>query len=236
MYSPSRWRRGRDSIRVRLTSRSANSERQRTSQPGPDEPAPQNTSAVLKRSPGSGVGARPGDPHEARLAARVVLDVLAQHGAAVAVGRAAGPDRRGAGLEPARDLAHRVGGRPRGHHRHAGQRLPQEARALPARLRVRDDGADLAQLERPAGDEVQVHGPAQLADDHHVLGLEGDRVERRVDRALERVLDRHQRAVDGAVVDGDHRLVQRRLRGQLEAVRAGADIRASWLTVPSGPR
>ena len=54
MYSPSRWRSGRDSIRVRFTSRSANSDRQRTSQPGPDEPAPQNSSAVLKRSPPAG--------------------------------------------------------------------------------------------------------------------------------------------------------------------------------------
>ena len=39
MYSPSRWRSGRDSIRVRFTSRAANSDRQRTSQPGPADPA-----------------------------------------------------------------------------------------------------------------------------------------------------------------------------------------------------
>ena len=69
--------RGRDSIRVRLTSRPANSDRHSTSHPGASDPTPQNTIAVF-HGPWTGpasvraarVGADGGEPHEPRLVAR----------------------------------------------------------------------------------------------------------------------------------------------------------------------
>src|SRR3954465_5525829 len=57
MYVPSPSRRGRDSMRVRLTPRSANSARQRTSQPGASSAGSQNTSAVFPRPPAAAGGA-----------------------------------------------------------------------------------------------------------------------------------------------------------------------------------
>src|SRR5438552_7602986 len=48
-----------------------------------------------------------------------------------------------------------------------------------------------------------------LAGDRHLLGLEDERVERRVDRSLERVLDRHERALDVALLHRDHAVVDR---------------------------
>ncbi len=60
-----------------------------------------------------------------------------------------------------------------------------------------------------------------LAEYRHVLGLHGQRVKGGVDRALERVLDRHQRALDGAEVDRHHRVVDRGLGNQVEPVLAG---------------
>src|SRR3954447_25944958 len=47
-------RRGRDSIFVRFTPRKANSDRQRTSQPGLSSPGPQNASEVFVRAAASG--------------------------------------------------------------------------------------------------------------------------------------------------------------------------------------
>ncbi len=75
--------------------------------------------------------------------------------------------------------------------------------------------AHLVQLERGGRDQAVMHRVQPLADDHDVVGGEGERVERRVDRAFERVLDRHQRAIDRVLVDGQHRGVQRRLRHQV---------------------
>ena len=63
-------RRGRDSIRVRLTSRSANSARQRTSQPARSSVGSQNISAVFQRAADRRIRRLAGDPHEARLRAR----------------------------------------------------------------------------------------------------------------------------------------------------------------------
>ena len=81
-------------------------------------------------------------------------------------------------------------------------------------------------------------GEHELADDRHVVVLVGERVERDADRSLERVLDRHDRAVDAAVVDGEDRVadgrqpdelgllaaVQRRARGLLRERAGGPEI------------
>ena len=124
----------------------------------------------------------------------------------------------------------------RGDDLRARQLRAQEARALGAGLRVRDDRLDRVEPERAPGEQAEMDRVPQLADDHDVVGLERERVERRVDRALERVLDRHQRTIDRPVVDGDDRVVERRLRDELEGVGARDRHSASWLTVPSGPR
>ena len=135
MYSPSRCRSGRDSIRVRLTL-ALREHGQAAHQPARARRAgaPEHERGLAGPVAGC-AGAVPGagDPDEAGLVAGVVLDVLAQDHAAVALGGAAGADRRRAGLEPAGHLAHRVGGRAaRPPPARAGQRLAQEARALAA--------------------------------------------------------------------------------------------------------
>ena len=128
MYSPIPRRSGRDSMRVRFTPANANTARHETSQPGEPEPTPQKISAVFA-APSVGrrrrvVGAR--EPGEARRVARVVLEVLGEHHRAVAAGGESRPDRRARALGLAGDLAHRVGGRRRGHRR------PRSAGARPA--------------------------------------------------------------------------------------------------------
>ena len=51
------------------------------------------------------------------------------------------------------------------------------------------------------------------------LGLDGERVERDRDAALERVLDRDDRALDRALLHGHHRVVDRGIRDRLDAGR-----------------
>ena len=64
----------------------------------------------------------------------------------------------------------------------------------------------------------------------------GERVERDADRALERVLDRHDRAVDAAVVDGEDRVAHRRAgRRARRRRRPSAARAASSENVPAGP-
>src|SRR6185437_1856927 len=59
--------------------------------------------------------------------------------------------------------------------------------------------------------------------DPHRRGLAGKRVERRVHRALDRVLDRHDGALDRTVLNRHHRLVDAGVRNLLDAVgRRGA--------------
>ncbi len=96
-----------------------------------------------------------------------------------------------------------------------GDVLAQEARALRDRLRVREHALDRRQGQVGAGDEVLGDGEHELADDRHVVVLVGERVERDADRALEGVLDRHDRAVDAAVGDGEDRVADRRQADEL---------------------
>src|SRR3954467_7556518 len=87
MHRPSPCLRGRDSILVRFTPRKANSDRQRTSQPGSPDPTPQKTSEVF-HGPAHPAAAGPaaGEPYEARLVVGHVLDAGAQDLAAVQLG------------------------------------------------------------------------------------------------------------------------------------------------------
>ncbi len=56
-----------------------------------------------------------------------------------------------------------------------------------------------------------------LAGDRDALGVERKRVQRRAHRALDRVLERDQRAICLAERHGHHRVVDRRDRARLDA-------------------
>ena len=115
--------------------------------------------------------------------------------------------------------------------------LAQEAGALGERLRVGEDRLDLLQLDRLAGDQVRAHGEVVLADDRHRLGVEGERVERAAHRALDRVLERHQRPLGLAPLDRQDRVVDGRRPQRLELdARRRASRSASSVKVPAGPR
>ena len=172
---------GRDSMRVRLTSRSANSDRQRTSQPGRSSLGSQNTSAVFHA---------PAAPGSRRLAARSTRSAsrcpagprrpTRSTDAAVELGGRAAPERRPRlAVLALRDQPHGVGGRGGGDHRGARQPGAQEAGALAAGLRVRRDGGDPLERDRLARDQAVVDRVDELAGDLDVVGLERERVERR---------------------------------------------------------
>src|SRR3954453_4458112 len=71
-----------------------------------------------------------------------------------------------------------------------------------------------------------------LADDGDVARLDRERVERRVHRALERVLDRHERALDVDAVDGHDGVVDGRRTDGVERMRPGGERRL----LAEGPR
>ena len=71
------------------------------------------------------------------------------------------------------------------------QLAAQERGALPGHLRMGEHRVDLLELERLGGDQRMPDPQQGLADDLHVARLPGEQVERHADRALERVLDRH---------------------------------------------
>src|SRR3954451_22659153 len=71
-----------------------------------------------------------------------------------------------------------------------------------------------------------------LADDRDVARLDRERVERRVHRALERVLDRDERALDVAAVDGHDGVVDGRRTDGVERIRPGGEQRL----LAEGPR
>ena len=201
---PSPCLRGRDSIRVRLTSRWRTPTGRRRASPGASEPTPQNTIAVFhgpERRRG-GRRARPAprrraEPHEPGLVVGHVLDAGAQHLAAVALGRDPVAERRPGSVvlgdhagPPRRSSCRRSTCAPR-------QPRADEAGALGVGLRVGDDDLDLptARARSRAIRQWRIGWTTSptIAD---VLGLHRERVEGRVDRALERVLDRHQRSLD----------------------------------------
>ena len=67
-------------------------------------------------------------------------------------------------------------------------------------------------------------------------GLVGEQVERDADRAVERVLDRHDRSLQISLAQR-HRPCRRCLHaGPVDGLRAAPESSASSLKVPSGPR
>ena len=151
----------------------------------------------------------------------MVLDVLAQDRAAVERRRRRASRARSCRPGGLRHQAHRVGGRRGRHDVRVRQRLAEEARALSGGLRVRDDRADGVEPERPRRRSRQkCTGCRSSPTIDQVLGLEHERVEHRVHRALERVLDRDQRAVDRPVAHGEHGRLERRLRNLVEVARS----------------
>ena len=239
--------RGRDSILLRFTSRPANSWSTSTSEPG-ESARPQKTIEVLKRrssghDPSGGLppdgllrrrarrsGSRsPPGPRRRPPAPRI----------RTALPPAAVPSAAHGSSELGHD-AHGVRGAGGGHHLRAAQSLAQEAGALAACLWVGDDPVDLLQGHAPAGDQAVADRVHHLADDPDLVGLEHERVERRVDRSLDGVLDRHQRALARLRPRPPSR--SRRssaaapARARRAATRSSEASRASSLKVPSGPR
>ncbi len=72
---------------------------------------------------------------------------------------------------------------------------------------MRENHGDLFQRQLLRGDQVGAHREVVLPDDLHRAGLEGERVERGTDRALDRVLEGDQSPIGLAVFDGDDRVV-----------------------------
>ena len=99
-----------------------------------------------------------------------------------------------------------------------------EARALGVGLRVRQHGGDPRRARCSArGDQRVPDGVDDLADDAHVRGLHRERVQRRPDRALRRVLDGDERPLDGALLHGQ----RRRRRSSAPGRRPSSAARAS---------
>ena len=159
--------------------------------------------------------------------------------AAVELGRRAALPSAAHGWSRLGDDAHGVGGAVGGHDLGLLQSLAQEAGALAACLRVGEDPVDLVQRDLLAGDQAVAHGVDDLADDPDLVGLEHERVERRVDRSLERVLDRDDRALRACRPRRPSRSRRSSAAERARAPRAGPverGSRASSLNVPSGPR
>ncbi len=75
----------------------------------------------------------------------------------------------------------------------------------------------------------------ELTDDRDVVAVVGERVERDRDRALDGVLDRHDRAVDLAVVDGEDRVAHGRKADELGTVRVRRRARRLLRERAGGP-
>ena len=83
-----------------------------------------------------------------------------------------------------------------------GSSRAEKARALGERLRMREDpGSTSAELDRARGDQHLVDPVVELADDPDPVGVEGERVERRPHRPLDRVLEGDERPLAGAALD-----------------------------------
>ena len=117
----------------------------------------------------------------------------------------------------------------------ARQVLAQEAGALGERLGVREHRGDLRPARlRLACEQHRPHGEVVLADDRHLLGVEGEGVEGAAHRALDRVLEGDQRPIRLAALDREDRLVDGRRAQRLE-LRAGFERLAQGV-LGEGPR
>ena len=182
--------------------------------PGPGRPARRGRPPARAAQPSRRRPER-SQPHEPGLVVGHVLDAGAEHLTAVAFGRHAIAERR----PPTVVLGHgldRLGGRAAGEHLRPRQPRADEPGALGGRLWMRHDRLDLGELERGPGDQAMANRVDDLAEDRDVLGLHRQGVERGVDRPLERVLDRDQRALDGAEVNRHHGVVDRRVGDRVQ--------------------
>ena len=68
-------------------------------------------------------------------------------------------------------------------------------------------GLDLLQRHLLAGDQAVPDGKVVLADERDAVGVEGERVERGGHRTLDRVLERHERAVGLSLAHRQDRVV-----------------------------
>ena len=100
------------------------------------------------------------------------------------------------------------------------QLLAQPRPALRDRVRVREDGRDVAQRRPRLREEVQRDREVHLALDQQVV-LEDERVERDRDGALDRVLDRHDAELVLAPFDGREDVGDRRERDPLTGREIG---------------
>ena len=133
---------------------------------------------------------------------------------------------------------------PRGRPRRWSWRAPRVAsgRLLRQHIRVWPSGfgcdttvRDVGELRAGLDAEVERDRQVDLALDEQ-LGVEGERVERDRDRALDRVLDGHDADVDLAVLDrGDH-VGNGPLGRRSPAARSGWVSSASSANVPEGPK
>ena len=143
---------------------------------------------------------RPADDDEPGHGVRVVLDVGGQHLEPVVLGR----DRRGdRGVVPGGPVGETGSGsrrRQRRHHGGVGQHRGQPAAALRRGVRVGGDPAYGVQAGARSHHQRERHRQQHLAGDHQRLPHR-QLVERRRHRALDRVLDRHQRVVGLAAPD-----------------------------------
>ncbi len=159
------------------------------------------------------VGAQPG---EAGGVSRLVLDALVQDDAAMGRGCGRGSDRRGSLHPVPAQRPHGLGGGAGRNETRRGEPLAEEPRALGVGLRVRENRLDLAGLEPPRRDQAVADRQHGLADDREAP-IGAQRVDGRGHRALERVLDRHERDVHLAREQRADRVVHGRVRHQLRA-------------------
>ena len=194
---------------------------------------PRTAARSSTRCPPPGRAPSRRDPHEARLVPGRVLDVRLEHLAAVELGGGAaadrGPRRLVAGSRSATSRtasaveAARTTAAP-------GSRRADEARALgaaPAGARRPRRCARAARRSRAIRQWRIGWTTSPMICTSAVAQRE--RVERRVDRALERVLDRHQRALHAALADRRDRVVDGRERRPARASAPPPASSASWL-------
>ena len=162
------------------------------------------------------------EQEEAGVVLGVVLDPVEQHLRAVQLGGEARGDRPLGGeaaLHEVLDGAGRVVGRDRLDLRPLGEEAP----ALGERHRVGGHAPD--HRDRRAGPRDQALPDAQLRLPHDVQRPALQPVVVLVDRAVERVLDRHERAIGLALDDAVEQLVERGPREHLDALPEGRDRR-----------
>ena len=171
------------------------------------------------------VARRRGDPvtrhrDEPCLVAVVVGDVGGDDLEAVEL---AGERRRDRGRAGRVLLPHglrRLGGRVRGNQLDLGQLAGEELVALRGRDRDRHHAPDVAQRGARWGEQAELHVEHDLALDQQVV-REREPVDRRVDRAFDRVLDRDEAEIDLARFGRHEHVADRRDRHELAEGEVG---------------